>query len=1496
MESLKTLHQYSEHTEKQYDYNLKIMSNMRTHTGKLIATTLFTIMVLGLMSWIGPETIYSSVENEFIKGLRSRLDAFNEEMPEDRVYVQFDKPFYQPGETIWFSAYVRNAIDMKPSAKSDIVHVELISPKGNVERHIKLVAKNGQAAGDFQLGQDIAGGLYKVKAYTNWQKNEAKETFFEKELQVQEFVLPALKMKLDFERKAFGAGDEVLAKINLNTNENKPLSNYRFRYVASLDGQKLLEQAAETDAGGTGYFRFNLPADLKTNDGLLNVLIDYQGSTESVSRSIPIVLNKINFTMFPEGGDLVTGLTSRVAFRALNEFNKPADVEGVVMTAKGSQVETFSSFHMGMGAFELKPQAGEKYYVKITKPEGIKETFELPEPLTRGYVLNTDPSKTGEMMLTVNTTENEELSLVAQVRGKIYYATAFNAVAGQNKIAIPTVKFPIGVSQVTLFDSKGIARAERLVFVNKHKQLSISVTTDKEKYLPREKVKMTVTVKDDRGLPMPANLSMSVTNDQLLAFADDRSGNILSKLLLEQDLNDKVEEPAFYFDQKEPKADRALDYLLMTSGWRRFTWEQLNNNQMPYARNSAEQAIISGVVYDAHTSQPIAKASVKVNGQAVLTNEKGQFALKNVEPVFPVTLQLTAEGYNQGAQYVYDYAQNQFTYLYKPSYYSNNYSYPSSVATKSGSNQKFKSRSKTANVEEMRMDMAAGNGIAIDAEIPMQAAPVEEMLGAFKGEDKAGKGENEKQQLDKKKKEAAKEVVGDERLGRVHNNNNNNKLGANVQGVAYYRARKFAAPVYDKQENVEVRTDFRSTVYWNGNIEVDRTGKKVIEFYNSDDITSFRASVEGFGSDGMVGRAEMTYFTQLPFSMSTKIPVEVTTGDIVSIPVTLKNNTTGPLGGLMNITAPEGLEPVGALPATQTIMPGKAKTIYLEYKVANKIKSGEFSVSFKACGLTDAFSQKMRIMPKGFPATASFSGQDIEKTYTVELSNVVPGSVTATLSAYPSVVNDLISGVEGILREPGGCFEQTSMSSYPNTMVLDYLKTSESKDEKTYSRATGLLERGYNRLITFETKEKGYEWFGAAPGHEGLTAYGLMQFADMKRVGGDVDQNMLDRTANWLMSRKDGNGGFKRNPRALHDFGRISDDITNAYITYALAEGGYSDIKKELDHSYEKAVNSKDPYMLAMMANAMYKTGDSKRGDKFMEMLMSQQSEDGSWTGKTHSIMHSTGKSLTIETTSLAIMAMLKQPAHNRSVLTKAVQYLVNSRSGYGTFGNTQGTVLALKALTEYAKASKRTPEDGTIEFYVDGKKVAEKSYVAGEKNNIEIAGLEQYLTPGKHDLKVKFKGTKNPLPYAVAISYNTSLPNSQKECAVNLTARLASKTVSVGETVRLSAVLKNVKTEAVASPIAIIGIPAGFTVQPWQLKEMQERGVFDYYEVIGNNVVVYYRALKGSEVKNINFDLKAEVPGEYDAPASSGYLYYTNEYKSWTALDRVTIKKGLQN
>lgn len=1476
-----------------------------TQTKKTSSLFALTVLATSVLAWITPTDYYQAVmENEFIRSLKEKLTEYNQKLPEDRVYLHLDKPFYEPGDDVWFSAYVRDGATLKSSTKSDIVHIEFINPKGTVEKKISVVAKNGKASGDFSIDKEGLGGLYKIRAYTNWMKNEGEDNAFVKDLQVQDVVLPSLKMKLDFEKKAFGAGDQVVAKLELNTNENKPLSNYKIKFVANINGEKIIEQADVTDEDGIKYVKFALPKKLKSNDGLLNIMIDYNGSTESISRSIPILLNTVKFNLFPEGGDLVCGLDNNLAFRALNEFDKPADVEGIVLTEKGSQVASFTSFHQGMGAFKFNPQPNEKYFVKITKPEGITETFSVPDALERGYVMNVDNSKAGEVSVNINSTETEGLAVVAQVRGKIYYSTLVDAKAGNNKFTFPTNNFPVGVAQITLFDSKGIARAERLAFVNKEKQLNITVETEKEKYLPREKVKMTVRVKDERGLPMPANLSMAVVNDQLLSFADDKSGNILSQLLLQQDIKGKIEEPSFYFNKKEPKADKALDYLMLTSGWRRFTWEKLIEEEIPSAIYPGQKAIIAGTVIDANTGKPLQSAKLKTaGGKEFEVNADGKFNLKYMDLYQPLNITYSSEGYYPQSQFVYDYNQNLTIYLYKNTY--SYYSHPKSSRSKHAA---MGAGSVADNMIPAEIPMAANMKMAVEKAPVFKPGARKEVdklkkmeepegkkvlagvklkgkdaaLEAAKREVKAGENDMKKDRADDKRFQQDIMALDEEQNMPVQ------------AGNVYYRARQFPVPTYEKQDNVENRTDFRNTIYWNSNIEVGYSGKKTIEFYASDDITSFRTTVEGMAGDGSVGRVEKNFFTQLPFAMTTKIPVEVATEDFVSIPLTLKNNTNGPLGGVITITAPDGLKEIAKINPVQTIMPGTAKTIYLDYKVLDKIGVGEFVIAFKACGLSDAFTQKIKIAPKGFPVKNSFSAQEVEKEYSFEINKMVNGSLKASFTAFPNVVSDLMKGIEGILQEPYGCFEQTSCTAYPNAMVLDYMKNTDSKDNKTLARATDLLDRGYKRLTTFETKEKGYEWFGANPAHEGLTAYGIMEFVDMRKAGQSIDNKMLDRTAMWLMSKKDGKGGFKREQHAYHDFGRISEEILNGYIVYALSEAGYTDIEKEFETSFKKAMDSKDPYMLAMMTNAAYSMNKKAKGDEALSVLAGKQAKDGSFTGSSHSITYSQGNSLTIETTALSIMAILKSQGKSAGALTNAVQYLTSTRSGSGVFSSTQGTILALKALTEFAKFSKKTTENGTIVIYIDGKKVSEKEYKAGDKGAIAVEGLEKFISgEGKHTMKVKYVGVKTPLPYSIAINWSTSLPNSDEECAIDLKTKMARNSAHVGETVRLTTTITNKKSTDVPSTMAIIGIPAGFTAQPWQLKELQEKHVFDYYEIKGNNIAVYYRGLGPKAVKEINLDLKAEMPGEYDAPASSAYLYYMNEFKTWSATDKITIKKA---
>jgi hypothetical protein len=148
----------------------------------------------------------------------------------------------------------------------------------------------------------------------------------------------------------------------------------------------------------------------------------------------------------------------------------------------------------------------------------------------------------------------------------------------------------------------------------------------------------------------------------------------------------------------------------------------------------------------------------------------------------------------------------------------------------------------------------------------------------------------------------------------------------------------------------------------------------------------------------------------------------------------------------------------------------------------------------------------------------------------------------------------------------------------------------------------------------------------------------------------------------------------------------------------------------------------------------------------------------------------------------------------------------------------------------------------------------------------------------------------KRALPYSLGIAYNTELPNSSARSKVSLETSFKKRRARVGETVRLSGILKNKTPDGLPMTMAILGVPAGFTAQPWQLKELQEKKLIDFYEVIGNEVAVYYRQMKPEETREIHLDLKAEIPGRYEAPASRAYLYYTNEDKVWVNYGSVEV------
>ncbi|MCG8586717.1 MAG: hypothetical protein MI757_18600, partial [Pirellulales bacterium] len=366
----------------------------------------------------------------------------------------------------------------------------------------------------------------------------------------------------------------------------------------------------------------------------------------------------------------------------------------------------------------------------------------------------------------------------------------------------------------------------------------------------------------------------------------------------------------------------------------------------------------------------------------------------------------------------------------------------------------------------------------------------------------------------------------------------------------------------------------------------------------------------------------------------------------------------------------------------------------------------------------------------------------------------------------------------------------------------------------------------------------------------------------------------------------DGNGGFKRNDRALDSFGAAPENITNAYICWALTESGQNNLKTEVEHVVKLARESDDPYLIALAAASASNIEQKDAAKGLLEKLAGLQQDDGHLKAADTSITRSGGQSLKAETTALAIMAWLKDKSFSAQA-NKGVEWLNSQRQGRGGFGSTQATILALRSLVAHAKANKRTTSAGELTVLTskdngDPTEVTKYEFAAGHADTITTDNFSADLKPGDNELVLKLTGD-NEMPYNVELVYRSEKPASDEDCPVRLTTSLAADTVAAGDTIGLSATLENITDKGQPMTIAILGLPAGLEPQIQQLDDLKKAGTIDYYELRDREVICYWRALAPNRKVDIKLDLVAEIPGRFTGPASRAYLYYTAEQKQWT-------------
>ena len=579
-------------------------------------------------------------EEDPLKAFLSKLSEYNESTMHEKVHLHFDKPYYAVGDTIWFKSYVVNADNNQLSNRSKILYVDLINEKDSLKKSLRLPVVAGLAWGDFVLPDSYTEGNYRIRAYTTWMRNFDEAYFYDKTIKVGNSLTNEILTTVQYKFSKSGSKENVEATITYTDFKGEPYKEKAVSYNIGLDNRNILSGKGITDNLGKLKVNFPNTQPFILKSGHLNTFITLD-KKNTVKKVFPVkaTSDAISVQFFPESGNLINGVRSRVAFKVVGADGLGKNATGIIMDAS-EKITDLKSEYAGMGTFSFTPVDGHRYTAKVKFDDGSEKIFELPKPKESGFVLTVNNENAKDLVIKITPSAKEkageEIIVIGQSNGIIKYVSKSKLNGAPVFASVSKKRFPTGILQLTLLNSSYQPLAERLAFI-RHQASSMNVSPDKETYSPRSPAKFNFKTLDSIGQPIRGSFSVAVTNESEIPFDDISETTILSNLLLSSDLRGYVETPNYYFTNLNQQKEKALDNLLLTQGWRTFDWKSAKSGHIPSFVYKPEQSInISGKITEAN-GRPSVRSEVTLissTGNKVildtLTDASGRFNFDNL--------------------------------------------------------------------------------------------------------------------------------------------------------------------------------------------------------------------------------------------------------------------------------------------------------------------------------------------------------------------------------------------------------------------------------------------------------------------------------------------------------------------------------------------------------------------------------------------------------------------------------------------------------------------------------------------------------------------------------------------------------------------------------------------------------------------------------------------------------------------------------------------------
>ena len=1436
-----------------------------------------------------------------------------------QLMLTADKPLYQPGQTMHLRTLVLDMATREALAAQPITF-EVEDARGNkVFKKHETLSKYGVASADFILADEVNMGAFTLRAVLAMGETEKK-------VRVERYVLPKYKIAITTDKPYYLPGEQVKGTVKATYFFGKPVSDAQVTVAINtvdVGITKLAELKDKTDPVGVYNFRYMLPnsfvgqpfAQGKAQIEFAATIKDKAGHKQEAHQAVPVVKEPVSVVVVPESRTLVPGVENRVYIAAATPNGTPLQQASVFIyrgkplplnSVRDQRGYDLVTDDLGLATFAFQPHA--------TDQNGVEWTMEVADKAGhRGVATINIQNTTGQdgLILRSDKTmakvgERLNLSALSSVKGGTVYfdvirnkqtivTRAENAMGGQAHLSLPLTHDMTGTIQIRAYKilpDETILRDTRTLIVSPADDLNIRVTADKMEYKPGGDAVLKFLVQDAQKRPVQTTLGLAIVDESVFALSELQPG--LERVLFT--LEKELMEPKYELHGLTPSD-------LMQPNPVRFKRDEERQRAAALILASAPEPANFDIRVDTF-AQRWAKVAVKAIQVMMDTNRKIVNAAQKYKTDMHTSLtveegvaQLVSKGYLQesdlrdpwGHAYKLDMLGNKN--------FDNNYFTLSSTGPdgkwntsddlngisqygwNGNANWSLRSGVRRRGREDANRDnLFAEDNILMEAlakEMPMMDGRRAGIAGGFGG---GG---------------AFNGPAGPPMMLRML---------STMRDVTKNKTETASSAADGGSDAPRVRSFFPETMYWNPALITDEQGHAQLTVPLADSITTWRLSLLGNSTRGQLGSTTTPLKVFQDFFVDIDLPVSLTQHDRVDVPVAIYNYLSSP----QQVTLTLKQEPWFTLQGkpVQTVQIGANSISVVYYPLtANAIGKHALEVTAKGSKLSDAMRREIAVTPDGRLLETTINDRldgKAEKSVTFA-ANSLPDASSLFVKLYPGAFSQVVEGLDGVLRMPNGCFEQTSSTTYPNLLVLDYLKKTKRINPELQLKAEGYVNIGYQRLVTFECKSGGFSWFGNEPAHQILTAYGLLEFSDMAKVH-DVDPNVIARTQQWLASKQQADGSWEEKGQGIAE-GIINRQTgalrATAYIAWALAESGYNGPQLTTGAAYVKAHldEAKDPYTLAVILNLLTRLErDSDTTAKVADTLIALAKitdKDAYWQTDTQTFTGAKERGADLETTGLAAYGLCKW-GRNAGFTNKVLTHLVQSKDSFGTWESTQGTVWSMKSLL-FASQNGVGGGKGKVTILANGQKAGSLNITPEDSDVMRQISLAEYLKPDTNAITLQYEGDGSLLYQIVGRCYVPWSQGGQPQPGqepMSIKVAYDKTTLAQDDTATVTVAIHNNTNATAEMPLIDLGIPPGFTVSPEKLDDAVTAKTISKYTVAARQIIVYMEKLEPNQTVTLTYQIKAKYPIKAKTPLSKVYPYYNPEKAAISAPQDIVVNK----